>query len=155
MKIVVFSDSHGAVSNMEDVIRREHPELVLHLGDLCRDIEEIQRRFPQQTIQNVCGNCDGFSLAPAVRLLELRGRRVLMMHGHTHGVKTGYGGAIAAARQVGADILLFGHTHQAYAERLEDGLWVMNPGSCQSWGRTTYGVILLEKMDTLCYTVSV
>ena len=56
MKIVVFSDSHGAVSNMEDVMRREHPELVLHLGDLCRDIEEIQRRFPQQTIQNVCGN---------------------------------------------------------------------------------------------------
>ena len=27
MKIVVFSDSHGAVSNMEDVMRREHPEL--------------------------------------------------------------------------------------------------------------------------------
>ena len=78
-----------------------------------------------------------------------------MMHGHTHGVKTGYGGAIAAARQVGSDILLFGHTHQAYAERLEDGLWVMNPGSCQSWGRSTYGVILLEKMDTLCYTVPV
>ena len=78
-----------------------------------------------------------------------------MMHGHTHRVKTGYGGAIAAARQAGADILLFGHTHQAYAERLEDGLWVMNPGSCQSWDRTTYGVILLEKTDTLCYTVPV
>ena len=111
--------------------------------------------YPELPLVQVCGNCDGFSLAPAVRLLELRGRRVLMMHGHTHGVKTGYGGAIAAARQVGADILLFGHTHQAYAERLEDGLWVMNPGSCQSWGRSTYGVILLEKMDTLCYTVPV
>ena len=62
---------------------------------------------------------------------------------------------VPRARQAGADILLFGHTHQAYAERLEDGLWVMNPGSCQSWDRTTYGVILLEKTDTLCYTVPV
>ena len=138
MKAVVFSDSHGDTAAMREALEREAPD-----------------QIPQIPLEYVCGNCDGFSLAPAVRLLELRGRRVLMMHGHTHGVKTGYGGAIAAARQVGADILLFGHTHQAYAERLEVGLWVMNPGSCQSWGRSTYGVILLEKMDTLCYTVPV
>ena len=155
MKAVVFSDSHGDTAAMREAVEREAPDQILHLGDLAGDAERLGIRFPQIPLEYVCGNCDGFCLAPAVRLLELRGRRVLMMHGHTHRVKTGYGGAIAAARQAGADILLFGHTHQAYAERLEDGLWVMNPGSCQSWDRTTYGVILLEKTDTLCYTVPV
>lgn len=99
MKIVVFSDSHGAVSNMEDVIRREHPELVLHLGDLCRDIEEIQRRFPQQTIQNVCGNCDGFTETPDQRILRVEGKRILMMHGHRYNVKLTYASAAYAARE--------------------------------------------------------
>lgn len=97
MKAVVFSDSHGDTAAMREALEREAPDQILHLGDLAGDAERLGIRFPQIPLEYVCGNCDGFSLAPAVRLLELRGRRVLMMHGHTHGVKTGYGGAIAAA----------------------------------------------------------
>ncbi|MCI6363090.1 metallophosphoesterase family protein [Intestinimonas butyriciproducens] len=153
MKIVVFSDSHGAVSNMEDVMRREHPELVLHLGDLCRDIEEIQRRFPQQTIQNVCGNCDGFTETPDQRILRVEGKRILMMHGHRYNVKLTYASAAYAAREAEADILLFGHTHIPYCEQV-DGLWMLNPGSCGGRG-ATYGVISLENGEVMCYTVGI
>ena len=63
-----------------------------------------------------------------------------MGHGHTWGVKSGYGAAIARAHKMNADILLFGHTHRAYCEQLEDGLWVMNPGAA----RATYGVIEID-----------
>ena len=31
MKLLVFSDSHGNVANMEDAVRREEPDQVLHL----------------------------------------------------------------------------------------------------------------------------
>ena len=93
---------------MEDVIRREHPELVLHLGDLCRDIEEIQRRFPQQTIQNVCGNCDGFTETPDQRILRVEGKRILMMHGHRYNVKLTYASAAYAARWVAKNVVAAG-----------------------------------------------
>ena len=87
MKAVVFSDSHGDTAAMREALEREAPDQILHLGDLAGDAERLGIRFPQIPLEYVCGNCDGFSLAPAVRLLELRGRRVLMMHGHTHGVR--------------------------------------------------------------------
>ncbi len=155
MKVLVFSDSHGDTRTMRQAVEREQPGHILHLGDLSGDAERLGLRFPNLPLDYVCGDCDGFSLVPSTRVLELQGRRILMMHGHTHRVKTGYGGAIAAARQVQADILLFGHTHLAYTERMEDGLWAMNPGSCQSDGKVSYGVILLEKGEMMCYTVRV
>lgn len=138
---------------MEQVARREKPESILHLGDLCRDFEELQRRMPMQTMQNVCGNCDGFTETPDQRVLLVEGRRILMCHGHRYRVKSDYGPAVWAAQEANADILLFGHTHIPYCEQV-DGLWVLNPGSCRGYG-ASYGVILLEKDRTLCYTVTV
>lgn len=46
MKLLVFSDSHGNVANMEDAVRREEPDQVLHLGDVVRDADALRRRFP-------------------------------------------------------------------------------------------------------------
>lgn len=153
MKLVVFSDSHGNISNMERIIEKERPELVLHLGDMCRDIEEVQYKFPRQTIQNVCGNCDGFTQVPDRRILRVEGKRILMMHGHRYNVKQTYGPAAYAAREAQADILLFGHTHIPYCEQV-DGLWMLNPGSCRGRG-ATYGIISLENKGILCYTVKI
>ena len=66
-----------------------------------------------------------------------------MMHGHTRRVKSGPMAAIYAARECGADILLFGHTHQPVVDRSGD-FWVMNPGCIGPSVRRTYGVITLE-----------
>ena len=52
----------------------------------------------------------------------------------------------AQARKAQADILLFGHTHRAYCQQEEDGLWVLNPGS----SRKSYGTIQLEGSQCLC-----
>ena len=46
---------------------------------------------------------------------------------------------IYAAREEKANILLFGHTHQAMTD-YDDGLYIMNPGSCSGY-YATYGVI--------------
>ena len=61
-------------------------------------------------------------------------------------MKGGYDKAIGEARKSGVDILLFGHTHRACCQQLEDGLWVMNPGA----SRTSYGTILLEGDGVSC-----
>lgn len=148
-KLVVLSDSHGDVNTMEAVVRRERPDLVLHLGDLCRDFDELRGRLPlEQAMQNVCGNCDGFTEVPDQRVLQVEGRRILMTHGHRYQVKLGYAAALAAAREAGAELLLCGHTHIALCRNL-NGLWLLNPGSCL--GRMgTYGVIELGEGAPRC-----
>ena len=40
-KVLVLSDSHGDVDAMERAVARERPDLILHLGDLCRDFDEL------------------------------------------------------------------------------------------------------------------
>lgn len=94
----------------------------------------------------VPGNCDGWTTVPAKKLITLQGKRILLSHGHLWRVKGGYDAAIADAHKAGADILLFGHTHRAYCQRMEDGLWVMNPGA----SRSSYGTILLDHGTIQC-----
>ena len=94
----------------------------------------------------VPGNCDGWTTVPSVKQITLQGRSILLSHGHLWGVKSGYEAAIAQARSAGADILLFGHTHQPLCQQLEDGLWVLNPGP----SRSSYGTILLEEGLPCC-----
>ena len=145
LKILVFSDSHRSRGGMMNAIDREQPDLVIHLGDLAADAEELGYAYPRQSMICVPGNCDGWTTDPAIRLVTLEGHKVLLSHGHLWDVKRGYGGAIAAARKADAEILLFGHTHVAYCEQA-DGLWILNPGAA----RSSYGLILLENGAISC-----
>lgn len=101
------------------------------------------RLYPRIPLLGVPGNCDYGSADQPERLTELGGVRILMMHGHTRHVKSGPMAAMYAARECGADILLFGHTHQPLVDRSGD-FWVMNPGCIGPSPRRTYGVITLE-----------
>lgn len=140
LKILVFSDSHRSWSGMIQAIDGQQPDQVIHLGDLISDAEELSYLYPKLPICMVPGNCDGWTTVPAIKQITLQGRSILLSHGHLWGVKSGYDAAIAQARAAKADILLFGHTHQPLCQQLEDGLWVLNPGS----SRSSCGVILLE-----------
>ncbi|MFR1617362.1 MAG: metallophosphoesterase family protein [Dysosmobacter welbionis] len=86
MKILVLSDSHGAVSPMEQAVEQTSPDLILHLGDCWRD-GNGSRQVSLHPPGTGSGNCDFRPTEPAERLLELRGKRILLCHGHTYGVK--------------------------------------------------------------------
>ena len=146
MKILVFSDSHHSRAGMYDAIEAHAPQQVIHLGDLVEDAEDVSYAYPQIPFCIVSGNCDGWNPVPTIRNIVLSDKRVLLSHDHLWRVKGGYDTAIAEGRKAGADILLFGHTHTPYCERLEDGMWVMNPGSA----RSTYGVITIENGEIDC-----
>lgn len=148
MKIIVFSDSHRELDGMRQILAREKPDYVFHLGDHDSDAEQISREFPTLPVATVRGNCDGWSDTPQTLCFSLLGLRFFLCHGHTYGVKSGYLRVIYAAREQNADLLLFGHTHEAYYERAELGggrcLHVLNPGSCGYGYPPSYGRILLE-----------
>lgn len=156
MKVLVFSDSHGNLLHMENAVRQDKPDMVLHLGDVNPDARALQEIFPDLPMEWVCGNCDGLRTdLEAERLLLLEGHRVLMMHGHTRGVKLGCGAAVQEARRQRAEVLLFGHTHEAVCT-YEAGLWVMNPGTIRGgWGGASYGVMCLDPQNVVCYTLRV
>lgn len=148
MKLLVFSDSHRALSGMRDAVESQRPDYVIHLGDLERDAQLLAQEYPTLAVTGVPGNCDGFATAPLQRLVSYGNVSILMSHGHIWSVKSGYGAAIAAARTSRADILLFGHTHVPCCVRQEDGLWVVNPGSIRDSG--SYAVITIANGKADC-----
>lgn len=143
MELLIFSDSHGRAENIQCALARQvkAPDAVLFLGDGARDLDRI---FLCDTpLWAVRGNCDWSSSDFAdktERLLYLEGHTILLCHGHEWGVKGGLGALIAHAADVGADIVLFGHTHKPTLETVAAGtqigktalsrpMYLFNPGS--------------------------
>ena len=101
----------------------------------------------------MCGNCDGPDAQPEELELTLQGHKIMMTHGHPYHVKLGSAWVVRTAQERGAEVLLFGHTHIPLVDRV-GSLWVMNPGTIQGLGQTTYGVMTLEQDKIDCRIVS-
>ena len=143
MRIMVASDTHGRWGKLSDAVQvQTKAEVVIHLGDGADDLENVRYEYPEKMMIGVAGNCDFMSPLPAFDMITIEGKKIFFTHGHIYNVKYGYERVIEAARQRGADICLFGHTHVPVAE-YHDGLYLMNPGSLGHPydGRPTYGVI--------------
>ena len=137
MKILVLSDSHAGLSFMRRCIDATKPDAVIHLGDYYDDGCAMAEEYPHITFYQVPGNCDahrGFIPYPETRVETLGGVRILFTHGHRHHVKQTLIRLLADARISRVAVVLFGHTHSAYCQQEEDGLWVLNPGSCGYFG---------------------
>ena len=142
MKILVVSDSHGNEENICRAVEREQPRMLLHLGDGWRDAELLAQRYPELPMEKVPGNCDFRAGEPAERLILLGGKRVLLCHGHTLGVKYDLNRLLYTALERGADAVLFGHTHRPYVDIVR-GVVMLNPGAVGS-SRPTYGTLTLR-----------
>ena len=129
---------------MRQVIGREQPDTVIHLGDHDTDAELIRNEYPRLPLISVRGNCDGWSDTPLTLTVVLGGVRFFLCHGHTLGVKSGLLRAIYAAEENKADILCFGHTHEALLDESDPVITVLNPGAVGYSWRPTYGCIVLE-----------
>ena len=139
---------------MERMTELERPAQILFLGDGLSDAQALARRFPQIPVCCVAGNCDPYGCeVPTERTITLGGHVLFMTHGHRYQVKRDILTATYAAREAGAEVLLYGHTHEAYCRR-EQGLWIVNPGSVRDLFRPSYGVILIGEDGGLECAVS-
>ena len=149
MRILVFSDSHGSTKCIRDALfYHKEASAVIHLGDGERDLRSFDDLLEGKQVIQVCGNCDFASLLPVNELITLASTRIFCTHGHTELVKHGTGAFIAKAKNLGARIALYGHTHQSVTDYV-DGLHIMNPGSIRSgeYGAidiTPQGIMLLK-----------
>lgn len=149
MKIIVFSDSHGDLSNMANIIEEELPDLMFHLGDHWRDAEEIEWEYPELKVIKVPGNCDWRSTEPLELKVTVEGVRFLLCHGHTRGVKMGYSELAHFAANEKVDVALFGHTHRAHWSR-RGRVQLLNPGSCGMGREPSYAIVTVENGTAAC-----
>lgn len=149
MKLIVMSDSHSDLETIQAIRNREtDADAYFHCGDseLAIDADILQG------MEIVQGNCDWNAAFPESVVAEVDTQKVLMVHGHQHGVKQSLIQLKYAAEQVSANIVLFGHSH-LYGADLQEGVLYVNPGSTllPRGGRVaTYAVI--EQDDSLKVT---
>lgn len=137
MKILVLSDSHSSLSFMRRCVEAVQPGAVVHLGDYYEDAQALKEEFPGIPFYMVPGNCDRYRCAAGAQEIlvdRVGGVTLYMTHGHRHIVKQTLSLLLRDARARHVDAVLYGHTHQADCTLEEDGLWVLNPGSCGYFG---------------------
>lgn len=152
MKLLILSDSHGYLPHMIRAVQQLAPTHVIHLGDHASDSQDLGRQFPMLPLVSVRGNCDYYDPTPEQRLVNFDGIRILMCHGHRHGVKAGLLRYEMAAKENEVDVALFGHTHCAYCEVYND-LWLVNPGSCGCCAVPTCAVVEIAAGTVSCHIV--
>lgn len=138
MRVGVFSDSHGDHEALDELLERMGAlDAVCFLGDVARDAEHLRERLAampnQPVLYAVRGNNDYYSTCtlPWDLLIELGGVRIYMTHGHR---LVSLMNLAYKAQECGAQVALFGHTHQALCETVQ-GVLLLNPGSAGNFCR--------------------
>lgn len=148
VRIGVVSDIHGDYQTLAALVRRLQPlDLLIHAGDGATEIERLSRYFPALLIRAVIGNCDfpAFLGSPYPKeiFFSLAGWKIFLTHGHLYGVKANLGRIRAHGRRLGADLIIFGHTHLPLYEK-EGDVTLFNPGSLSSvrcYKQPSYGLL--------------
>lgn len=153
MKLLILSDSHSMLSFMRRCIEQVKPDILVHLGDYFADGEAMREEFPHIPLYQVPGNCDRYRCPPGqpeILVETIGGVSLYLTHGHRHRVKLSLAALLRDARACHADAVLYGHTHEADCHQEEDGLWVMNPGSCGYYGGTAGLMEIREGKISAC-----
>ena len=160
MKILVFSDSHNNPTRMDEAIKAQMKhglDYVFFLGDGITDFDRVRAKYPGPEYHGVLGNCDTYSYRDEgvwEQSVDVDGRKFLLMHGHRYGVKTSIQPAVDHAIARGADVLLYGHTHEKCDLTLDGSnggsVRVINPGSVGAWYGGSFALIETVGESVVC-----
>lgn len=154
-RLITVSDSHGMSDHLRDAIdiaARGGPiDVFVFLGDGHKEFEKarpiLEAMNPRTRIIAVRGNNDLLSTWPLAEEFLLERRKVFATHGHMLGVKMGRDRLCYTARERGAEIALYGHTHMSRMEEAH-GVLLINPGAvCEFSGGTSAFAELLVGED--------
>ncbi len=125
MKILVFSDNHGSLTELDNVLNHYKFDRIFGLGD-----HEVNRyELDDRNVSPVKGNSpfdDQDFLTD--RICEIEDFKFLFTHGHTHQVRYSLLSLSLFAIKNECDIIFYGHTHIAKIDE-DNGRYYINPGS--------------------------
>ncbi|MFD3445417.1 metallophosphoesterase [Microbacteriaceae bacterium 4G12] len=146
MKALIVSDSHGLTEELTQLKKMYEGkvDVMIHCGD-----SELSFQQPELSgFVVVKGNCDFGASFPNEVVEEVKHIRFFATHGHLYNIKMTLQNVLYKAKEVGAHIACFGHSHILGAE-VVDGVLLINPGSIalpRSRKEKTY--VLLEVTGT-------
>lgn len=154
IKAIVISDTHGDLSYVKEIIRKEKPiDAVFHLGDIAGQDDEL-KEMCGCAVYVVKGNCDFYSPNRLTEVVTLGENRIFMTHGHMYDAYWGVNKIVYAALENNCNIAMYGHTHVPDITPM-GGVLVLNPGSTTQprqlkRERTYIQMIISEEGKTDC-----
>ena len=127
MRLGIISDTHGKL-RPEVLDAFAEVDQILHGGDV-GPVELLYQLARLAPVIAVYGNVDGLEVrkrCPQVARLELDGFIVVVTHGDQFGSPTP---GILHREFPDAEIIVYGHTHEARLELVDRTVTVMNPGA--------------------------
>ncbi len=131
MKVLVFSDSHGAVNYIDEMLFKENDcQTVFFLGDGMSEVTRIMARYPEKKFIVAKGNNDWHSDADTEAYKYIDGVTIMACHGHIFNVRFSLRELLSSAKSVRANVALYGHTHKSamYNDPVT-GVCAINPGA--------------------------
>lgn len=116
---------HGLVERTLEAVR--DAEVVAHTGDFTTVAVHDALSAESHRLHAVAGNNDDLELAkrlPDRTVFEAEGLTVALVHGHEHSTRA----LSLLAREAGADLVIFGHSHRPVVEETRAAT-LLNPGS--------------------------
>ena len=122
LKILLVSDNHGDHEVIQRILA-DNPacDYYFHCGDACLQPEDMK---PFLVVR---GNNEWTHAFPKQHICEIKGHRILIMHGN--GYTFSKNTLREKAIEEGCDVVFYGHTHLFHDEIIY-GVHLINPGSC-------------------------
>ena len=148
-KILILSDTHRKHNLILKAIGLEAPfDALIHCGDIEGNIDDIlpDVEYPVTVVR---GNMDNspWLFYEDDEIVEMKGHRIFITHGHRYGVNYGLQELMAAAKEAACDVVCYGHLHVPEILQEED-LLILNPGSLakprQASVKPTYIVLTMD-----------
>src|SRR5690625_3108690 len=123
-KVLILSDSHSLTEEICEITERHQGSHLIHCGDSESDMDAPEL----EPFIKVGGNCDPDTRFPDEQTIKIENFTYFITHGHLYQVKMNLTALSYRAEEVQADVVCYGHTHIAGAEKIGGQLFI-NPGS--------------------------
>jgi len=144
-KVLILSDSHSLTEEICQITERHRVNHLIHCGD-----SELDMDAPElEPFIKVGGNCDPDTRFPDEQTIKIENFTYFITHGHLYQVKMNLTALSYRAEEVQADVVCYGHTHIAGAEKLGGQLFI-NPGSIRlpnNRSEKTYAIMEWDSSD--------
>lgn len=131
MKLLLFSDSHGGVDQIKrmlEIVKGEGvPDALLYAGDGMMDLYRLNAGAPLNMVRGNCDLINPFD-APDEDTLRFSNTKIYLCHGHRQRVKHTLDLLAAMAKNAGAAVAVYGHTHCQQTDYI-NGVLCVNPGA--------------------------
>jgi len=141
----ILSDTHSLNIPSQVIERLKTVDLIIHAGDICDEatLKGLKALAPLKAVQ---GNQEELALRKELPLKDIiicDNLRIGLVHGHMGESREALKNAMASFKDDKMDVVIFGHTHQAFKEQIGTTLY-FNPGCPNDLSKdkfSSYGLI--------------